>query len=175
MCLIIDANQLVDFLRNTHPEKHGKLRIAVFGAPRRAAIVLGGKLAREYLAITNARAILLEMERNGQIRRARDEDVDAEQQSIEKAGRLSSDDPHVLGLAKVSGSRLLVSDDKRLCEDFKNSSILNPAGNIYTSHHHDRLIDKHCRSCRMAVRAVAHPVLPKPSERRLVRKRESQK
>ena len=45
----------------------------------------------------------------------------------------SSNDPHVLALAQVSGARLLYSNDRKLHKDFKRKTLINPPGSIYST------------------------------------------
>ena len=58
-----------------------------------------------------------------------------------------SNDLHILALAKVSGARLLFTEDKNLMEDFKNTQLINnPKGRIYSrASNKDLLTDSECR------------------------------
>ena len=49
------------------------------------------------------------------------------------AEQIVSDDPHVLALARVSGARLLYTNDANLMADFKNKRLIDdPRGSVYT-------------------------------------------
>ena len=49
-------------------------------------------------------------------------------------GGYTSDDPHLLALAQVSGARLLYSNDSDLQDDFKNRRLIdNPRGRVYST------------------------------------------
>ena len=53
---------------------------------------------------------------------------------IQQIGECASDDEHVIALARVSGARLLFTNDGDLQADFKNPGIINgPRGVIYTT------------------------------------------
>lgn len=51
---------------------------------------------------------------------------------LEATNACRSNDVHILALAKVSGSRLLFSNDKDLWDDFRDRNILKPKGKIYS-------------------------------------------
>ena len=49
------------------------------------------------------------------------------------SGEITSDDPHVLALARVSGARLLYTKDNALIRDFKDKKFIDqPRGKVYT-------------------------------------------
>lgn len=148
MCLILDTNRIVDVLGNSHAPKYKRLRDAILGSPRRARLVLGGELSREYLDLRTYLRLFQELERAGAIRRIPDNDVDAEEDRVVKLGICASDDPHIIALARVGHCRLLCTEDRKLIEDFGNPKLLSrPRGRIYTPKQHRTLIDSACRSC----------------------------
>lgn len=74
--------------------------------------------------------------------------VDAEVAIIRAMNVASSNDVHVLALARVSGARVLFSSDAKLHADFKNAEIVNnPKGTIYQARDHISLL-QHSASCR---------------------------
>lgn len=69
------------------------------------------------------------------LRKLSREDEEASEEFIaelESANVCRSNDVHILALAKVSGSRLLFSNDKALWDDFRDRNILQPKGKIYS-------------------------------------------
>jgi predicted nucleic acid-binding protein len=141
MCLIVDAN--VAALVFARPPHNDFLPIWNALARNRARAVLGGRLTGEYLRLRQIRPFLLELNRRGSLRRVLDADVDAA--TDEFAGRaLRSDDPHILGLAKVADVRLLCSHDRDLHADFTDPVLLRPAGCVYQCASHQHLIRRHC-------------------------------
>ena len=53
---------------------------------------------------------------------------------LENEGNMSSDDPHVIALAQISGARLLYSNDRDLQEDFKRKVLIDsPRGKVYST------------------------------------------
>lgn len=76
------------------------------------------------------------------------EDVSIEQRKMERSGfDLNSNDPHALALAKISGARLLFTDDLALRKDFKDRKILGKGkrGQVYSKKSHKHLLtDRAC-------------------------------
>ena len=64
----------------------------------------------------------------GTIVREDAEKVEARAREFETKEGMESDDPHVLGLALVSGARLLYTNDLKLQQDFKNPALIRPRG-----------------------------------------------
>ena len=91
----------------------------------------------------------------GRMRIENRSEVDARTEQIQREGKISSDDPHVIALAQVSGARLLYSNDGDLQKDFKKKRLIdNPRGKVYSTienrcfqDSHDRLL-KNKKLCR---------------------------
>lgn len=127
MALIIDNNRRSDFVGDV---KNSAKSVAKFVATRRVSIAICRDLLRELAGDHRMAQMIAEWGRNGLLQR-----VDEAQYAIERAlmDRTPhvSDDEHVLALARVSGARLLYTEDKELIEDFKNSRILSPRGKVF--------------------------------------------
>ena len=133
MCAILDANVVHEvFGANLPPageEFHSRINSA------KLTLVVGGKLLEE---LERSARGFNEWVRNASLYgRARliDADQVAEQTAqVEKDGAYTSDDPHVLALAQVSGARLLYSNDAELQKDFKRKRLINnPPGKVYST------------------------------------------
>ncbi|MDD9860640.1 MAG: PIN domain-containing protein [Nitrospira sp.] len=81
-----------------------------------------------------------------------DTEIEAEirwikKQKLPKKMKPKSNDLHVIALARISGARLLYSDDKKLRKDFKNKHLVNsPRGKVYSKEDHQHLLDQNlCR------------------------------
>ncbi len=70
----------------------------------------------------------------GRVKTVSSELVNEEEKTL---GKIKSDDPHILALAKASGVRVLVSRDKKLGVDFKR---LTGERSIYKYQTHKRLL-----------------------------------
>ena len=79
----------------------------------------------------------------GTIVREDAEKVEARAREVETKEGMESDDPHVLGLALVSGARLLYTNDLKLQQDFKNPALIRPRGKVYTTVVNRRFTDAH--------------------------------
>ena len=146
MCLIVDANVAVQFFCTTDPNS-ADLRNAVFG--NGCCVVYGGYLREEYEKIDKARRVVLALDRAGKARAIPDGPVEKRTAELKGSGVLNSDDPHIIALAEVSGSRLLHSLDIALHHDFTNPAIINkPRGHVYQgSAAHRHLVQRYCEGC----------------------------
>lgn len=130
MCAIMDANRWHEmFSRDRSPAAAGFRR---WLEKKQGFLVLGGKLRREVAKGMGGKRRVQELRNRGQLVPVRDAEVDAEAERLEQDERVRSDDPHILALARVSGARLLYTNDKDLQKDFRDSRLLRD-GRIYTS------------------------------------------
>jgi hypothetical protein len=86
-------------------------------------IASGGKNLRELLG-TKFKGLVIELERSGKLHRISDDEVDAEERIVSGDEVLTSDDPHVIALARVSGARVVFTEDEALIADFKNAALV---------------------------------------------------
>jgi len=109
-------------------------------------IVYGGHLQTELYKISRAKRYLKTLSAAGKAHRMPKDEVDREEKKICEMSR-KSDDPHVLALARLSGARVLCSNDRDLHDDFKNLSLVpSPRGRIYQKAQHAKVL-KHTRGC----------------------------
>lgn len=146
MCLIVDANVAVQFFCTSHADS-ADLRAAVLG--NGCCVVYGGHLREEYARIDKARRAVLTLDRAGKARAIPDVKVKQRTEELKASGMLASDDPHIIALAEVSGSRLLHSLDVALHDDFTNPALINkPRGRVYQGGPgHRHLVQKFCKGC----------------------------
>ena len=63
-----------------------------------------------------------------------DDALDAAEKEIRREGICRSNDEHVLALARVSGARLLFTNDRALQQDFRDREIIGGTrGRVYTT------------------------------------------
>ena len=142
MCVIVDTNIAPLVLLVNGQNDYEPIRNALKNG--KARLVAGGRLRRE---LGRSREILrkfLEYERSGKARLIPDSEVDREERNVVAEGTCRSDDQHIIALARVSGARLLCSDDGNLQADFGDRNILEPKGNVYKYRKHAHLIGRHC-------------------------------
>ena len=97
-------------------------------------LVVGGGLLRELNEYGDFKRWLRTALTRNIALTADDAEVDDETQAIREQQTCRSDDEHVLALARVSGARLLFTNDLDLQADFKNPDLINnPRGVIYTT------------------------------------------
>ena len=75
------------------------------------------------------------------------EQVLEQERVVVETGHCQSNDHHVIALARVSGARVLFTEDKALMRDFGDLRLLRPKGKVYRRPSHSRLL-VHRRGCR---------------------------
>jgi hypothetical protein len=129
VCLIIDAN-VVSSVFPVPSQDFQPVHSALFTG--KARLVYGGKLTEEYAAVKSFRRLLLQLDRSGGARQVPDAPVRAETDRLRAQDLCRSDDQHIIALARISGVRLLCSNDNDLSDDFKNVDLISrPHGSVY--------------------------------------------
>ena len=163
MCAIID-NSVRDEVFGPAPSQRAK-EFLEWIHQGRTKLALGGRLADELAGdgnhpgassfrqwLRNAKLFGLVFEPDGDV----DGQTEFLRTAIDEHGQklCKSDDPHVLALARVSGARLLFSNDGNLIEDFQKNSILRrPPGKVYpTTNFHQFLYDRNNRDLCSGIR-----------------------
>ena len=148
MCIIVDTNVRHEVF-GTDQSKRGRVLFDWLTQGRTGPLVVGGRLRRELVEYGMFRTWLSAAILAGLARRVEDSRVDAEAKAITAEQLYRSDDEHVIALARISGARLLFTDDQALERDFKDRKLItNPRGKIYkSSKHHELLTERHlCRT-----------------------------
>ena len=133
MCGILDTNCLPEVFGDNRP-KVGEKFYDWFTTGN-GRLVVGGALYRELCTGSEKfRTSANQLQLAGRMRRIPDTEVDAKAACLDEKGLCRSDDAHVIALAKISGARLLCSNDADLQQDFKNKSLLDePRGKVYST------------------------------------------
>ena len=131
MCAIVDANVAAEvFGKNKPPAGKEFYDWLNTGGGQ---LVAGGKLLQE-LNKTSARDWVRQSLLSGRARREDDALITEKAGELADKGLCKSDDTHVIALAKVSGARLLYSNDANLQDDFGNKNLIDkPRGKIYST------------------------------------------
>ena len=132
MCAIID-NDVSHQVFGANPSGPGLFFRDWLGRSNGGIIVAGGRLFRELIQNPNFRSFFEARQQAGRAIRVPDSVVDAAEAELQSVDT-SSNDKHVLALARVSGARLLFTNDRALQADFRNSRIVpGTRGRIYTT------------------------------------------
>ena len=131
MCAIIDAN-VVGEVFGPNPTPAGK-EFRAWIIKGNGRLICGGELLKELKRIEGFREWAKVALDKGKMKNMNKKEVETRAEQIQTEHKLSSDDPHILALAQVSGARLLYSNDIDLREDFKNKALIDPAGSIYST------------------------------------------
>ena len=133
MCAIVDANVASEVFGASLSPAGDKFFDWINRGSRR--LVAGGKLLEELeTSSPGFRDWARQAELAGKMQIVNEDEVGARTEQIEHEGIHTSDDPHILALAQLSGARLLYSNDTGLRRDFKDTRLIdNPAGHIYST------------------------------------------
>jgi predicted nucleic acid-binding protein len=118
MCVVIDANTAADFCRQEKPYLRELLRWINKGG----RVAAGGKLEQELYKVEPMRALLIEWSRSGRLIKVSKEKIEACERRIKKGCR--SNDTHVIALAITSKAEIVVTADKELISDLKNTQVV---------------------------------------------------
>lgn len=144
MCAIVDANVRDEVFGRASSEAGKFFLNWLQKNPTGGRLALGGKLRNELARLGNFRRIYDLLRLNGRVVDIEDSVVDAETQILQARQICSSNDTHVLALARVSGARLLYTNDQALQQDFNNPQIVaNPRGRVYTTRLHSDVRPTH--------------------------------
>ena len=157
MCAILDASVVSQVFGTKCPPAG----TAFFNwiAHRHGRLVFGGRtLDRELSHNRHFRKWVRQAILSGKARRLNDDQVDLVAEELKRSGRCRSNDAHVIAVARISGARLLYSNDKRLNKDFVDPQLVPvPCGQVYTTNDstdylpvHQALLDRRdlCPSTR---------------------------
>ena len=129
MCTILDANAVGEVFGKRRPPA-GEQFFDWLQAPS-ARLAVGGRLYDELANHGKFEKWAEAAIADGRLRRFPREKVEAEEKGLPKT-RIKSNDSHVIALARVSGARILYSDDSDLRDDFRNLSLVpRPKGRLY--------------------------------------------
>lgn len=131
MCAIIDANVAGEVFGPNSAPAGNEFRAWITKGSER--LICGGELLKELKRIEGFREWAKVALDKGKMKNMNEEEVETRTTQIREESNHSSNDPHILALAQVSGARLLYSNDKKLHKDFKNRDLISPAGFIYST------------------------------------------
>lgn len=154
MCLIVDANRASLVFAHLPTTDFVPIREWLTSPKKDGQLVVGGHLEVELNKINGARRFILALQRAGRARFIPRSTVIAEEATVVAMGSFQSNDSHVIALARVSGARVLCSEDGDLWADFKDPRLINnPRGRIYRTAKHTQLLC-HTKACRKKVSAL---------------------
>jgi hypothetical protein len=133
-CIIVDANVFHCFCATPMVKSASVIAREVNKGNLR--IASGGRNWGELIRLQEGKRWLVERLRSGHAVRYDDAVVDAEESKVAAARTCRSDDPHVIALAKISGAKLLFSQDQALHDDFKRVC----GGAVYQDETHAHLL-----------------------------------
>lgn len=132
MCAIVDANAAHQVFGENRPS--AGVEFFNWISSGTGSLVIGGKLREELNQMSSFKEWQKEAILSGRVILAEDNIVLAEAMNLSDSGLCQSDDEHVIALARLSGARLLFSNDYKLQRDFKDKKLIDePRGSIYST------------------------------------------
>ena len=142
MCAIIDNNVRHEVFGEPSVQTAAGKFFVEWVNSGRGKLVVGGRLHAELAGYGNFNQWFRQALRLGNAISVPDAAVNAETAALESRRICKSDDAHVLALARVSGARLLFTNDLALRDDFKNRDIIGGTrGVIYSTLKNDQVDD----------------------------------
>lgn len=149
MCAILDNNVRHEVFGDRNAQTPaGKYFLDWVEGPK-GMLVIGGELRRELSGYGRFLTWMRTATRRNVVRSIDDKQVDDETGNLRGQGNCRSDDEHVLALARVSGARLLFTNDVALQDDFRDTDIVGGTrGRIYTTREYSDVRRTHIRLLR---------------------------
>jgi rRNA-processing protein FCF1 len=146
VCIIID-NDVVASVFSDSGAQYEEVRVRLFdNVSSPLSLVYESRLIDEYKDNPN-RNVIRSLYKLAQAQRAVEvggRKLARERQWVSQKS-LKSNDDHIIALARASGARVLLSNDRDLWDDFRNNKLLSrPPGRIYRKRAHSHLL----RSCQ---------------------------
>lgn len=139
MCVIIDANILSDVFGENRSEAGAKLFEWIDNPKKSGHLVLGGtKLRAESMHVSAFSVWWRRATLSGVATEIKAKAIDDLEKDLIAKDSCDSDDEHIIALARISGARLLYSNDEALEDDFRNKGktknlLPAPRGKSYPS------------------------------------------
>lgn len=145
MCIVIDINVFPIVFDSRHKEHSKFIDLFRWITTGRGFIVFGGThYLKELKGIRSYLRFITELDRSGRTRRLIDELVDKEEKLVQKIINSNDcDDCHLIAIVRVSGCRLICSNDRRADKYLKNGKYYpkqQKAPHIYRDNSHKRLL-----------------------------------
>ena len=150
MCLIIDANKLGEFLKDPPTEDTRPIHEWLYpGRKRRGGVIVYSTVGKFRTEIPDAaRRRLGELRQDGRAKFYNESEMEQGRKAVTEEN-MTSDDPHVLGLAMASGAEVLYTGDRDLMDDFRDRKVMGGLrGKIYSGAKNRGLLRPNiCENC----------------------------
>lgn len=158
MCVIVDVNLAFRIFTSVPEADFRPVFDWLHALDKNGCVVFGGTLLKELSSREASRCYLLALLRAGRAHRIPDALVQSEAQQVTDSGLCKSDDPHVVALARVSGTRTLCSHDRALHQDFRNVKLISkPRGRVYQNAMHTHLLSGKPALVNVAMQCAISP------------------
>ena len=121
MCIVVDANMFGAFRDRTDEnmesvwnwlrKKNGKIAYS------------NTKKFEDEWVRGGVTGLIKLLRQSGQLKEIPSQEVEAKENELNRTGTIRSNDPHIIALAIIANVKVLVSNDRRLHEDFKDRNL----------------------------------------------------
>ena len=123
MCAIVDSNVAGSIFGDSPNRPEAARKFREYVDTGKLALVIGGKLKFELAKHEKFKIWYRDAVLSSRVRNISDSDIDNEEAILIKSGNCRSNDQHVLALARITGSRLLNTNDQDLMDDFRDLNL----------------------------------------------------
>ena len=135
MCVILDVNRLSDFQNQSNTDME-PMRKWFLKMNSKFVHSHTEKFQKDWKGETKKR-LLRKWKQAGKLRIVGKEKV--EEETLKLEGKIKSNDPHIIALARIAKVKVLVSKDGDLQKDFKNRDLVSH-GSLYKVAQHKHLL-----------------------------------
>jgi hypothetical protein len=128
MCVVIDMNVLCCVFQASNPQHQDFSPVKIWVTQGNGFIVFGGTHYKEELRKAKSYfGLFLELSKQGKVKQVNHELVDEHERQVEAIlGHPDCDDAHLIAIIRVSGCRLICSNDRRADKHLKNRKCYLP-------------------------------------------------
>jgi len=143
MCLIVDTSVVNELVANKTQRSKVFFELQ---SKRRIRIATCSDLQKEHKGNAAVIDFFRRIKQNNLLNEIGDSRIRIEQRAVGRIGH-ESNDSHVLALARVSGARVIATDDSDLREDVGNAKLLKPKGKVFSKANQRHLFSgRYCQS-----------------------------
>lgn len=147
MCIIVDTCVASKVLSHAEDPDFAPVQraLGLCGGTASLFLYLGGLLRTEILQIKLVLPILSELDKVGRLQLCDEAELDVAQRAVSENASATSNDAHVIALAKATRAQVVCTTDEALANDLTNPRVVSkPRCSVFKTADHAPLLRK-CR------------------------------